>query len=221
MNSQLLALFVFLGVLLLLIGITELLYRRFKIPAEGSRKFLHVSGGLLCLLLPLFFASHWWVLVLASLSFLLLLITYLTNMLQSVHKTKRYSIGSVIFPIPVYFCFLFADRIDNNLFFLLPISLLTISDTAAEIAGKRWGHLGKQFFNGQKTLAGTIAFLITAIFICIGWLCYFDFAVHQIVIMTLILSVSASVMELLTLRGWDNLTMPVITVFLLWILYNG
>jgi phosphatidate cytidylyltransferase/phytol kinase len=126
MDSQLLALFIFLGILLLLIGITELLYRRFKIPAEASRKFLHVSGGLLCLFLPVFFSSHWWVLTLALLSFLLLLITYLNNMLHSVHKTKRYSIGSIIFPISAYFCFLTADMIDNNLFFFLPVSLLTI-----------------------------------------------------------------------------------------------
>src|SRR5688572_23930019 len=98
MNPQLLALFIFLGILLLLIGITEFLYRRFKIPAEVSRKFLHVSGGLICLLLPVFFSSHWWVLMLALLSFLLLLVTYLKDMLHSIHKTKRYSIGSIIFP---------------------------------------------------------------------------------------------------------------------------
>jgi len=173
---------------------------------------------LLCLLLPEFFSSHWWVLTLTLLSFLLLLITYHNNVLHSIHKTKRYSIGSIIFPIPVYFCFLTADMADNNLFFFLPVSLLTISDTAAETAGKRWGYLSKQFFNGQKTLAGTIAFLITALILSIGWLYYFNFPLQQIIITTIILSLSASLMELLTLKGWDNLTVPMITVLVLWLL---
>ena len=218
MDPQLLGLLIFLGSFLILLGITELLYRRYKIPAEASRKFLHVSGGLLCLLLPTFFSSHWWVLVLALLSFLLLLTTYIKGMLQSVHKTKRYSVGSIIFPISIYFCFLIAKRVDNNLLFFLPVSLLTISDAAAETAGKHWGYLSTQFFKGQKTLIGTIAFLLTAIIVCIGWMYYFNIPLQKIIVMTIILSLSASIVELLTLRGWDNLTVPVITVFILWLL---
>lgn len=217
MNPQLLALLIFLGILLVLIGISELLYRFFKLPAESSRKFLHVSGGLTCLLLPRFFTSHWWVLALTFSAFLLLLITYLMNLLQSVHKTKRNSIGSIIFPIPVYCCFLAADSLHNDLFFYLPVSLLAISDTSAEIAGTRWGHLTKQFFNGQKTLAGTLAFFGTALLICFGWLWYYNLSVQEMIVGTLVISIVASLAELLTLKGWDNLTIPVITGIIIWI----
>jgi phytol kinase len=217
MNSQLLSLFMFLGILLLLIGIAELMHRSFKLPSELSRKFLHVSGGLMCLLLPRFFTSHWWILALSSLSFLLLLFTYLNNMLRSVHKTKRHSIGSVIFPIPVYLCFLSASLLDNSLFFYIPVSLLTISDTAAEISGNRWGHKSKQFFNGQKTLAGTLAFFITALGVCFGWLFCFKFPVQHIVLATLLLSMTTALAEVFTLKGWDNLTVPVIADIILWI----
>jgi phytol kinase len=215
-NSQLLALFIFLGILLLLIGISELLYRFFRLPAETSRKFLHVSGGLTCLLLPRFFTSHWWILALTSSAFLLLFITYIMNMLQSVHKTKRNSIGSIIFPIPVYFCFLAADTFHNNLFFYLPVSLLAISDTSAEIAGTRWGHLTKQFFDGQKTLAGTLAFFGTALIICFGWLSYYHLPARSLIVSGLVISITTSLAELVTLKGWDNLTIPVIAGIILW-----
>jgi len=215
-NPQLLALFIFLGVLLVLIGISELLYRVFRLPAETSRKFLHVSGGLTCLLLPTFFTSDWWILALTSSAFILLLGTYLMHMLQSVHKTRRNSIGSIIFPIPVYCCFLTAQTLHNNLFFYLPVSLLAISDTSAEIAGTRWGHLTKQFFNGQKTLAGTLAFFGTALLICYGWLEYYDLSRQGIIAGTLVISISASLAELVTLKGWDNLTIPVIATVILW-----
>lgn len=216
MNPQLLALLIFLGILLVLIGISELIYRFFRLPAETSRKFLHVSGGLTCLLLPGFFSSPWWILALTSSAFLLLFATFLMKMLNSVHKTKRNSIGSVIFPIPVYFCFLAADILHNNLLFYLPVSLLAISDTSAEIAGTRWGHLTKQFFNGQKTLAGTMAFFVTALIICISWLSYFHLPIQSIIIGTLVISIGAALAELVTLKGWDNLTIPVIAGTFIW-----
>jgi phytol kinase len=216
MNPQLLYLFMFLGLLILLIGITELLHRFFKLKAETSRKFLHVSGGLLCLPAPRFFDSHWWVLILASLSFILLLVTFLKNMLQSVHKTERKSIGSIIFPIPVYFCFLAAELLQNNLYYYLPISLLTISDTTAEIAGNRWGHLTKRFFKEQKTLAGTIGFFVTALAVCYGWLYCYNFPVMNIVLLTILISIVTSVTELVTLKGWDNLTVPLVANVILW-----
>ena len=218
MNPQLLALFIFNGILLLLIGVSELLYRIFKLPAETSRKFLHVSGGLTCLLLPRFFSSHWWILALTGSAFLILLITFILNKLQSVHKTKRKSIGSVIFPIPVYLCFLAADNFHSTLFFYLPVSLLAISDTSAEIAGTRWGHLTKQFFNGQKTLAGTLAFFGTALFICFGWLWCYDLTIQNVIVGTLVIAIATTLAELVTLKGWDNLTIPVIAGLITWLL---
>src|SRR5690349_14235552 len=102
MNSQVLSLLVFLGLLSALTLITELLHRVFRLPVEQSRKFLHVSGGLMCLLFPRFFTSHWWLLPLAVISFLLLFITRQRKMLNSIHKTRRRTVGSILFPIPVY-----------------------------------------------------------------------------------------------------------------------
>ena len=161
MTSQLLWLLVFLLLLVVLIATSELLHRRFKFKPEQSRKFLHVSGGLMCLLFPSIFTSHWWLLVLAMVAFIILLITYKRKMLPSVHRTKRYSLGSVLFPIPVYLCFAFAEWQQNSLFYYIPISLLAIADTSAEIGGNLWGHLTKKFFGGQKTLAGPLCFLFT------------------------------------------------------------
>jgi phytol kinase len=209
---------VFLGLLLALIAITQALHLVFGWRVEQSRKFLHVSGGLLCLLLPRFFDSHWWVLILACLAFALLLFTYLTRMLKAIHQTNRYSVGSVIFPIPVYLCFLAGEMADNFIFFYLPVSLLAIADTAAETAGNRWGYQGKQFFKGQKTLAGTMAFFFTAVFICLGWLFYFgNIGLVNMILFSVVLSLTTALTELVTLHGWDNLTVPFATIILLYI----
>ena len=216
MLSQPILLVLFLLLLLLLIIITEVLHKFFKVPAEQSRKFLHVSGGLMCLLFPRFFESHWWLLPLAVISFLLLFITYRRKMLPSVHLTKRSSVGSVLFPIPVYACFVVAEYMHDDLFFYLPISLLTIADTAAETGGNRWGHLSRQFFGGQKTLAGSLSFFGAAIIVVFIWLyLVYHWPVADIFSIGLLMVVAATFTETITLHGWDNLSVPAIVVLIL------
>jgi phytol kinase len=216
MNQQLLWLLFFLGLLLILIIVSEVLHKYLKWTTEQSRKFLHFSGGIMCLLFPRIFVSHWWVLALAIVAFALLFVTYKRKMLPSVHKTQRYTLGSVLFPIPVYACFLLAKIKNNDLFFYLPVSLLAISDTAAEIGGNRWGHLTKQFFGGQKTLAGSVCFFITALMVNAGWL-YFGFhlPVSEVIKTGLLITVFATVAELVILHGWDNISVPAVTACVL------
>lgn len=218
MNPQLLSLFVFLLLLSVLIGISVLLYQRLHIPSEQSRKFLHVSGGILSLFLPLFFHSHWWVLVLAFIAFAILSVTYTRKLLPAVHKTRRYSIGSVIFPIPVYLCFLVSELQQDNLYFWLPVSLLAISDTAAETGGHLWGAGSRQFFGGQKTMAGTLSFGVTAILVNTCWL-YFGFhlTAGSIILLTVMLTLFCTLAELFTLHGWDNLTVPATAMLILYL----
>ncbi len=217
MNLQLLWLLAFLLLILILMGISELLHRKLKVKPEHSRKFLHVSGGLMCLLLPSFFNSHWWVLGLGAIAFLILFITYKRKLLPSVHNTKRHTIGGVLFPIPVYLCFLFAELQQNFLLFYIPVSLLAISDTAAEMGGNMWGHKTKQFFNGQKTLAGSISFFITAFPVCFIWLNLVTlFPATEAIKMSLYISLSTAIAETITLYGWDNLTIPAVATGILY-----
>lgn len=212
--------FLFLSIFLLLVGISHLLYRYFRISPENSRKFLHVSGGLLALFLPLFFLSKLVVLLLCGLAFLLLLFTYIKNWLPSVHKTIRRSIGSVIFPVPVYICFAVAINKDDDLLFYLPVSFLTISDTVAEWAGRKWGHHSLPLMQGQKTIIGSLGFALSSLLIAMLWGVIFHLGPGQVMIMTMLTAFIATVTELISTKGWDNLTVPLITLGILLLLRN-
>jgi len=212
MNQQTFYAILFLGIFLLLVGMAHALYKLFGISTENSRKFLHVSGGFLSLCSPLFFTNHLWVLLLCSLAFVLLLITYFKHWLPSIHQTQRKSIGSVIYPVSVYFCFLVAAQKNNFLLFYLPISLLTVSDTIAEIVGKKWGVNSRKIMYSQKTFAGSISFAISALVISTGWGLLSNLAFLQIISVSVIITVIATVAEMVSTRGWDNITVPLITL---------
>lgn len=171
----------------------------------------------MCLLFPSLFSSHWWVLALAATAFIILLFTYKRKMLSSVHQTKRYSVGSVLFPIPIYFCFLAAELKGSDLFFYLPVALLAIADTAAEAGGNKWGHCSRQFFNGQKTLAGSLSFFAAAIIICIVLLgMLYHLPITDVLITGSLVVFFSTVAEAVTLHGWDNLSIPAVTLLVLY-----
>jgi dolichol kinase len=219
MSNQLLSALIFLGIFGLLMILTQILHKVFAIRSEVTRKFMHISGGLLSLFFFYFFKTHWWVLLLCLIAFLILLITYIKNLLPGIHKTNRVSFGSIFFPIPVYICFLIAINLQNHILFYLPISILTISDTIAEWGGKRWGTYTKSFFNGQKTLAGSLCFAASSFIIS---LVLFEVMFGLPFIETLSISIAISIIitpvELISLRGVDNLTVPLSTLGLLMLL---
>lgn len=212
MNKELLYPLLFLLCFLALIAITQTLYRYFHTPAETSRKFLHVSGGILALLAPLFIESHWWILLLCASAFLLLAFTYLKHLLPSVHQIRRRSVGSIIFPIPVYFCFLAAQKLGNPLLFYIPVSYLTLSDTMAEWSGRKWGMHSIQFMNKQKSLAGSLSFALSSLLVAIAWGSGFNLPVPQIILLALTTATVATIVELVSTRGLDNFTVPMATL---------
>lgn len=208
MNQTIKYALILLCAFLLLIGATDWLHSKYKVSVDASRKFLHIAGGLLSLCMPLLLPSHWWVLILCSLAFLLLSFTYFMNFLKGVHGTERKSAGSIIFPIPVYVCFLFAENWNNFLLFYLPISLLTLADPMAEWGGKKWGHLSKSFFHHQKTLAGTLTFAFTALALNIAITLAYNKTATQVIFICVAVTIVSSLAELVALKGWDNITVP-------------
>jgi len=209
MSHDLLATIALLLSFLILIVITNYLYKRFKWASENSRKFIHVTGGFLCLLGFRFIGSHWYVLILCSIAFVILLVSFVKKSLPAIHETKRVSFGSILFPIPVYACFLVSQYSGNDLFFYLPVTLLTVSDTLAEWGGNKWGDKTMSFFQKQKTLAGSICFGISSFIICLLLLFYFnDFSTWALVIYSLVCMLITTIAELVTLKGFDNLTIP-------------
>lgn len=218
-RSQLNAAIIFLVAFCVLIILAQSLYKFFNVKAEVSRKFMHVSGGVVSLFFPYFFNDHWWPLFLCCIAFLVLIISYIKKSLPGIHKTNRLSFGSIFFPVPVYICFLAADKLDNSLLFFLPIAILTISDTLAEWGGNKWGSISKSFFRGQKTLAGSACFSVSCFLIALIMLAViFRISFARSLLISTTLAVIVTAVELISLKGYDNLTVPISVLGLL-ILY--
>ena len=153
---------------LLMFALVEWLHRRRGLSVEHSRKIAHVLGGGIALVFP-FFLEKWWQIVLLGLLFTALLaVSKQLGLLGSIHKVQRKTVGSIIFPLPIVICFVAFLEKGQPIFYLLPIAVLTFSDTLAFIFGRRFRWRPFQIWGCDKSLGGSLAFLISAFILSIA-----------------------------------------------------
>ncbi len=209
MNSNLVHSFLILGIFAFLFIITDwLLYQKCAIPSKVCRKFLHISSGLLALLLPWFITSHWYVLFICGTAFLPLLVGQLLKKFKSIHAIGRTSIGTLVYPVSVYGCFWVSEFYQSRLLFYFPILILAFADPMAEVVGNKWGKIRIHLGPDHKTIQGTLAFALTAFGILLIGLGYLAYDWPHIFVMAGCIALFTALVEMVSTKGLDNLTIP-------------
>lgn len=207
--------------LILIIG--EGLYRLLKLKPEWSRNFSHLTAGLLSLPYPWLFSSHWWVLLLAIQSSLILVITRTWRLIPSHHNSAGKSLGSYLFFLSVYLCYLASYYWHRPHYFVFPILVLSVSDVAAAIVGR---HLGrkpakflKQLFSEGKTIAGSLTFFLsTFAIVTAAYYYYLQSELIHALGLAFLISVATTIVEARSSRGSDNFFIPAITLIIMYII---
>lgn len=193
--------FILASAFLVLFAVAEILYHKFNVKAELTRKFVHVVTGLLTLLFPLMLNNHWLVLLLCSSFAVILIISLRFNLLKSINAIDRESVGSIAYPVSVLVCYLaFEYRGYDYNYYYLPVLILAICDPVAALTGKRW-PLGKfRIGSGYKTIMGSSMFLLSAFILAV--------ILEQPILVAIIIAISSTITEAVSARGWDNITIP-------------
>ncbi len=219
MNTDLLHYIILSGAYIILFATAEILYHKFKVQAEYSRKVVHIGSGLLTMLFPVLFSSHWWVLGICSSFVLLLFVSLKFNLLRSINAIDRKSHGSILYPVAVYMSFLSYDYMcsktgtQSYFWFYQPVLVMALADPAAAIFGKKFPK-GVMDINGdRKTITGFIAFMIVS-FLVTGILLHLLNApimgVHLYFL--LLVSITTGITELFTTKGSDNIFIPLVAI---------
>lgn len=206
--------------LILLIG--EGLYRILKMKPEWSRNFSHLAVGIVSLPYPWLFSSHWWVLLLAIQSSLILYITKARGLIPSHHITAGKSLGSYLFFVSIYLCFMASFYLHKPHYFVFPIGVLSVSDVSAAIIGRRFGRKPpgflKQLYAQGKTFAGTLAFFITALaLVTFAYYYYMQTDMIFAIGLAFIISLATAITEAKSSKGSDNFFVPSIMLIFMYI----
>ncbi|TVP54073.1 MAG: hypothetical protein EA351_13955 [Gemmatimonadales bacterium] len=187
---------------------------RWDPPREWTRKFVHVSGGLVAAVLPWLIESHWTVLALGIALAALLWGTRRVGWLQSVHGVERETEGGLYFPLAIYLLFLLAA--DRPVFYLTSVLVLVVADTAAAVLGSAYGRSTYSVETDRRSIEGSAVFFLMAFLsVHLPLLLLTELDRGAVVMISLQLALLVTFFEAISLKGIDNLVVPLGTLFLL------
>jgi len=215
MNYHVLGLFGVLGFTvgyILLLIFCEILNRKLKVNAEYTRKLSHVASVFAALIFfPVVFKNVGYALVLAVLFFVLLVIANVQKWIPSVDGVDRKTGGSYFLAFGIGATYYISVLFDYSMAFTLAMLIFAISDPLAGIVGAKW--IKSKTIYGGKTIAGSLSFLFSALLIC---LLFFNSANgNPMIALSLMIALTATVTELISTRGTDNFTVPLLVAGML------
>ncbi len=219
MNLQLIVTaLLFFGFIFIMI-FTEYVQKRYKVNSEHTRKFAHITASLSSLIFIFTVESHWYVLFVGGTLGLVLFIGKQKGYIKSITSVDRKTGGSYILPFSIYLIFLISDIFDNDLLFILPILILGISDPLAGIFGRKYKNKTKEIsvlpYNFNKTFLGSSIFFISAFLISLLSLYFFDYSISNIILLSILIAISTTIVEIVSSKGIDNISVPLVGVFIL------
>ena len=190
-----------------------------RLSPEFTRKFVHISVGLLIFCAPWIFTSALPALVLASLSAVLNLIAVRLGLFKAIHGTNRITYGTVYYPLAFLILILLFWR-SAPMILSLSMLVLALADAAAAIIGQTVRRPTQYMLTSdKKSVHGSVAYVITAVVVLTLGISLYPSDIHLSIPFTIVVAVVAAVVgagwEALSSRGLDNLTVPLSTAFVL------
>ncbi len=203
-----------LAVLLL----ADVLRRYFRVPVTVTRKMVHIAVGM-WVFPTLFLFEHWGWSLLPPLVFALLNLLSLRFRFFAAIEVAERTLGTVFFPLSFALLLGIFWPIGRPDLAVCGVMAMTWGDAMASIVGQNWGRAGYHLWGQRKTWLGSLA--------CFSW---------TLLALTLTLrflgglepppalgqaalaGLAATIAEALSPQGTDNLTVPLATAGLLFLL---
>ena len=202
-DRQLFSVIIFIVGYLFFIGFCEFLNQKRHITSEYTRKMAHIVTSLSALSFPYVFSDYYYVLGLCAFCFIVFLVANLTRMFHSIDNVERRTGGSYLLALAVGVTYYLRVIYQDSTIYNLSILILAICDPLAGVVGK---HISSKQLINNKTLMGSLIFLVSAFTISIIYLCKNEY--EHTLKMSIFIACSSMLVELFSPRGTDNITVP-------------
>lgn len=193
------------------IGVGEGLRRWLRLDTGFTRKFIHIAVGMYSLLTVHLFSERLWA-VIPPLAFVLInWLDWKYGVVQAMTSSSRSNLGTVYFPMAfaaiVWFLW------DQPALLVASLMPLTWGDALAAIVGERYGRHTYRVLDSTRSIEGSLtAFGVSALS---TGLVLAGFGTPGAVGAALLAALGATLVEAVSPRGLDNLTIPAASALLL------
>lgn len=211
------------GVLLVYIYVAILLIATEKLLdkwPEASRKVLHIMVGNIAFLLPIFITAEVMAFVAAGPFILFTFLMSPHTPIKSIRgrtSAAGHSMGLVYYAIT--WAILAYVFFDNMVVIAIGILAMSYGDGFASVIGIRFGKKKYNVCGDEKSYVGSFAmFVFTFVATIVAVLYYGIDITNYLLAVLLLISLVAAVVEGITPKGLDNLTVPFSAVLIYWYL---
>ena len=229
--------------ILLTIFIPLTLYKKEIISKFSARKSVHMFAGLAILSSPFYFWPIWPTIIAGTLTIFVYLsskeskVKQLKELYDTISEEQEEGLKRAFLQGPFFYAtsltllvLVFGIFAPDQFYFAIAGSLIMIiADTLASVIGKRWGKVSLSFkwTNSKRTLEGSLTFFGTAFLL--SFLSFFLFgslipaiqtplSLNAILIYSLITSFIAAIIELVSPSTFDDLTVPLGSTVIMYLL---
>ena len=197
-------------VVLVILLVAEVGWRKHWLNGEVGRKFVHITVGTFVAFWPLFL--DWDDIRILSLAFfVVVLISMQLGFFRVIKSVLRPTYGEVFFALSVGLLTIITA---SRAIYAVAILQMALADGFAAIIGTRYGRENKyHLFGRTKSVAGSLTFFVISLALLIGYSLFSGagLAWHYVVLAAL----GATFIENIAALGFDNLVVPVGVAFLL------
>lgn len=215
-----------------LVGIAETLRKTTSLTGSTTRKIVHILVGVFVFFVPILFISPVPGLLMSVLFIGVNYISLRFRLFKGMDDITRETYGTVYFPLAFFILILFFWN-SYPVIIATSILILGLADAAASFVGERVKNPRLFKFTGdKKSLQGSSAMFIVTFFVSAGCLLWYPFSLPDeallagssvafIFALSFVVASVATVVEAISVRGFDNLFIPLSASIILYVGLEG
>lgn len=184
-----------------------------KAGKEASRKYIHIMLSNWWIIAMAFFDNPIWASVLPFIFIIINYYSYKKDFISVMERSNQDGLGTVYYAGSLLFMTIYTfGIIKNPLIGLVSILIMGYGDGLACVIGRTVKSYEYLIGKTKKTIAGSATMLVVSFIILSVFLAYLG--INLWYLKALILSIIITVIEAISIKGTDNLTVPIITSIL-------
>lgn len=209
MSRDVLGLILSFAFVFFMIFLATVIQMAFKFSNEFSRKIIHIAVGH-WIFIALFYFQDWYIAIIGPIAFILInLLSYKFTIFKAMELDEK-NPGTIYYPISLAVCTVFAYSQKPVLILpYLGIMAMAWGDGMAAVIGKKYPI--KQILPG-KSVGGALTFVSFTFTACLVYLLLesMNLSLGSILVYAVIAAVIGGIIEVLSPKNLDNLTVPII-----------
>ena len=178
---------------------------------EASRKFIHIMLGNWWFIAMYFFTNVWFAIFVPITFVIINYVSYKQDLIKVMERKNQDGLGTVYYAVSLFILAIVSFGIyQKPILGLIPNLIMAYGDGFAAVVGKCIKSKTYKVGETKKSIAGSITmFMISLIFITIFLTTRYTFELWQIVLIGIVMSGIVTIIEAISVKGIDNISVPV------------